>query len=168
MQKTHRNHGSLTALSQKSLLMPDPLNHYICPISNMWNQQIFLRHNLQGNNGNKSGKKNSDRARPILWSTTKQQLEASDWLLLLWGKYSDLENCASADFFVTRQWMVHGCGALVYFHTTIWSEVQFWDWCPMESMLRGSSVLSKFRTSLSKVLTLWHWVKEKQRYHTLF
>ena len=61
------------------------------------------------NNGIKSGK-NSDRARPFLWSTTKQQLEASDWLLLLWGKYSDLENCASADFFVTKQWTVHGCG----------------------------------------------------------
>ena len=31
-------------------------------------------------------------------------------------------------------------------------------------MLRGSSALSEFRTSLSKVLTLWHCVKVKQRY----
>ena len=31
-------------------------------------------------------------------------------------------------------------------------------------MLRGSSVLSEFRTSLSKVLTPWHCVKVKQRY----
>ena len=31
-------------------------------------------------------------------------------------------------------------------------------------MLQGSSVLSEFRTSLSKVLTLWHCVKVKQRY----
>ena len=32
-------------------------------------------------------------------------------------------------------------------------------------MLRGSSALSEFRTSLSEVLTLWHCVKVKQRYH---
>ena len=31
-------------------------------------------------------------------------------------------------------------------------------------MLQGSSTLSEFRTSLSKVLTLWHCVKVKQRY----
>ena len=31
-------------------------------------------------------------------------------------------------------------------------------------MVRGSSTLSEFRTSLSKVLTLWHCVKVKQRY----
>ena len=31
-------------------------------------------------------------------------------------------------------------------------------------MLPGSSALSEFRTSLSKVLTLWHFVKVKQRY----
>ena len=35
-------------------------------------------------------------------------------------------------------------------------------------MLQGSSVLSEFRTSLSKVLTLWHCVKVKQRYHTTY
>ena len=40
--------------------------------------------------------------------------------------------------------------------------VQFW--CPRESVLWGSSVLSEFCTSLSKVLTLWHCVKVKQRY----
>ena len=39
-------------------------------------------------------------------------------------------------------------------------------WWPRESMLWGSSALSKFRTSLSKVLTLWHCVKVKQHYHT--
>ena len=33
-------------------------------------------------------------------------------------------------------------------------------------MLWGSSVLSEFHTSLSKVLTLWHCVKVKQRYHS--
>ena len=31
-------------------------------------------------------------------------------------------------------------------------------------MLRGSSLLSEFRTLLSKVLTLWHCVKVAQRY----
>ena len=31
-----------------------------------------------------------------------------------------------------------------------------------------SSALSEFRTSLSKVLTLWHCVKVKQRYHNIF
>ena len=34
-------------------------------------------------------------------------------------------------------------------------------------MLWGSSTLSEFRTSLSKVLTLWHCVKVKQRYLSL-
>ena len=38
---------------------------------------------------------------------------------------------------------------------------------PRESVLRGSSALSEFRTSLSKVLTLWHCVKVKQCYHNL-
>ena len=33
-------------------------------------------------------------------------------------------------------------------------------------MLRGSSTLSEFWTSLSKVLTLWHCFKVKQRYHS--
>ena len=31
-------------------------------------------------------------------------------------------------------------------------------------MLWDSSAFSEFRTSLSKVLTLWHYVKVKQRY----
>ena len=35
-------------------------------------------------------------------------------------------------------------------------------------MLWGSSILSEFYTSLSKVLTLWHCVKVKQRYHTYY
>ena len=41
-------------------------------------------------------------------------------------------------------------------------------WWPRESMLQGSrpSALSKFHTSLSKVLTLSHCVKVKQHYHT--
>ena len=39
-------------------------------------------------------------------------------------------------------------------------------WWPRESMLWGSSTPSEFRTSLSKVLTLWHCVKVKQRYHS--
>ena len=39
-----------------------------------------------------------------------------------------------------------------------------WCWWLRESMLQGSSTLCKFRTSLSKVLILWHCVKVKQRY----
>ena len=62
---------------------------------------------------------------------------------------------------------------LLYFRTTLESEVQFRDlgsffarcWWPRESMLWGSSALSEFCTSLSKVITLWHCVKVKQRYH---
>ena len=34
-------------------------------------------------------------------------------------------------------------------------------------MLQGSSALSEFRTSLSKVLTLWHCIKVKQHYQGL-
>ena len=34
-------------------------------------------------------------------------------------------------------------------------------------MLLGSSALSEFHTSLSKVLTLWHCVKVKQHYLSL-
>ena len=41
-----------------------------------------------------------------------------------------------------------------------------WCWWPRESMLWGSSMLSEFHTSLSKVLTLWHCVKVKQCYHS--
>ena len=37
-------------------------------------------------------------------------------------------------------------------------------WWPRESMLQGSGLLSEFRTSLSKVLTLWHCIKVKQCY----
>ena len=48
-----------------------------------------------------------------------------------------------------------------------WDLVFFaWCWWPRESMLQGSSTLSEFCTSLSKVLTLCHCVKVKQRYHT--
>ena len=36
-----------------------------------------------------------------------------------------------------------------------------------ESVLWGSSALSEFRTSLFKLLTLWHSVKVKQRHLTL-
>ena len=39
-------------------------------------------------------------------------------------------------------------------------------WWPRESVLWGSSALSEFRTSLSKVLTLWHCVKVKQCYQS--
>ena len=38
-------------------------------------------------------------------------------------------------------------------------------WWPRESVIQGSSVLSEFRTSLSKVLTLCHCVKVKQHNH---
>ena len=37
-------------------------------------------------------------------------------------------------------------------------------WRSRESMLQNSSTLSEFHASLSKVLTLWHCVKAKQRY----
>ena len=37
-------------------------------------------------------------------------------------------------------------------------------WWPWESVLRGSSTLSEFHTSLSKVLTFWHCDKVKKRY----
>ena len=94
---------SADARSPKSLYLSH--NKYVKP-TNIFKAQLTGKIM-----GTKVGK-NSDQARPILWSTTKQQLEASDWLLLLWGKYSDLENCASADFFVTRQWTVHGCGGV--------------------------------------------------------
>ena len=40
-----------------------------------------------------------------------------------------------------------------------------WCWWPRESILQGSSTLSEFCTSLSKVLTLWNCVKVKQRCH---
>ena len=35
-------------------------------------------------------------------------------------------------------------------------------------MLQGSSALSEFCTSLSKVLTLWYCVKLKQHYHGIY
>ena len=38
-------------------------------------------------------------------------------------------------------------------------------WWPRKSVLQGSSALSEFRTSLSKVLIHWHCVKVKQCYH---
>ena len=41
-------------------------------------------------------------------------------------------------------------------------------WWSRESVLQGSSALSEFRTSLSKVLTLWYCVKLKQRYHGIY
>ena len=40
-------------------------------------------------------------------------------------------------------------------------------WWPRKSMLRGSSALSEFCTSLSKLPTLWHCVKVKQRYQCI-
>ena len=40
-------------------------------------------------------------------------------------------------------------------------------WWPRESVLWGSNALSKFRSSLSKGLTLGHCVKVKQRYPSL-
>ena len=56
---------------------------------------------------------------------------------------------------------LYNMAALLYFRTTLKSEVQFWDlvfflqfWWPRESVLQISSILSEFHTSLSKVLTL--------------
>ena len=39
-----------------------------------------------------------------------------------------------------------------------------WCWWLRESVLQGSSSLSQFHSSLSKLLTLWHCVKVKQSY----
>ena len=61
-----------------------------------------------------------------------------------------------------------GSVALLSHNTLKWSAIlglRFFArcWWPRESMLRGSSALSEFRTSLSKALKLWHCVKVKQR-----
>ena len=66
---------------------------------------------------------------------------------------------------------VNGSIALLSRNTLKWSAIlglSFFVccWLPRESMLRGSSMLREFHTSLSKVLTLWHCVKVKQHYHT--
>ena len=66
--------------------------------------------------------------------------------------------------------MHYGSVALLSHNTLKWSEIlglSFFVqcWRPRESVLWGSSMLSEFRTSLSKVLTLRHCVKLKQRYH---
>ena len=59
--------------------------------------------------------------------------------------------------------------ALLYFRTTLLGLSFFaWCWWPRESMLQGSSALSEFCTSPSKVLTLWHCVKLKQHSPLLF
>ena len=63
----------------------------------------------------------------------------------------------------------YGSVALLSHNTLKWSAIlglSFFAqcWWPRESVLWGSSAISEFRTSLSKVLTLWHCVKVKQRY----
>ena len=55
--------------------------------------------------------------------------------------------------------------ALLSHNTLKWSAILGQCWWPRESVLQGSSALSEFHTSLSKVLTLWHSVKVNQRYH---
>ena len=62
-----------------------------------------------------------------------------------------------------------GSIALLSHNTLKWSVIfglSFFAWCwwPREFVQQGSSMLSEFCTSLSKVLTLWHCVKVKQRY----
>ena len=62
-----------------------------------------------------------------------------------------------------------GSIALLSHNTLKWSAIlglSFFVqcWWPWESVLQGSSALSEFHTSLSKVLTLWHYVKVKQHY----
>ena len=65
---------------------------------------------------------------------------------------------------------VKGSVALLLHNTLKWSVIlrlSFFArcWWHRESMLWGSSMLSEFHSSLSKVLTLWYCVKLKQRYH---
>ena len=66
-------------------------------------------------------------------------------------------------------YLVYGSIALLSHNTLKWSMIlglSFFVrcWWPRESMLLGSSALSEFHTSLTKVLTLWHCVKVKQHY----
>ena len=69
-----------------------------------------------------------------------------------------------------------GSVVLPWHNTLKWSAIlglSFFAQCcrPRESMLQSSRALREFRTSLSKVLTLWHCVKAKQRYqyvHDIF
>ena len=61
---------------------------------------------------------------------------------------------------------MYGSVALLSHNTLKWSAIlrlSFFAWCwwSRESVLWGSSAFSEFRTSLSKVLTLWHCVKVK-------
>ena len=65
-----------------------------------------------------------------------------------------------------------GSIALLSHNTSKWSGIlglSFFAWCwwHRESILQGSSTLSEFCTSLSKVLTLWQCVKVKQHYHNV-
>ena len=106
----HRNRGLFTALSQKSLLMHNSLNHYICPITKATNQkpptvvllwiirQVELDHCF------------FPTFVPIIFPVSCALKIFVGFTYLLWDKYSDLGDHASADFFVTRQSKIHGCG----------------------------------------------------------
>ena len=64
-----------------------------------------------------------------------------------------------------------GSVALLLCNTLKWSAIlglSFFSWCmwPRESMIRGSSALSEFCSSLLNVLTLWYCVEVKQYYHS--
>ena len=64
---------------------------------------------------------------------------------------------------------LYGSVTLLSHNTLKWSAIlglSFFVrcWWPRESVLWASSTHSEFRTSLSKVLTLWHCVKVKQHY----
>ena len=81
-----------------------------------------------------------------------------------------LTSCMKQDWKkrVQKKYII-GSIALLSHNTLKWSAIlglSFFAqcWWPRESMLRGSSTLSELRTSLSKVLTLWHCVEVKQCY----
>ena len=90
--------------------MHNSLNHYICPITKATNQkpptvvllwiirQVELDHCF------------FPTFVPIIFPVSCALKIFVGFTYLLWDKYSDLGDRASADFFVTRQSKIHGCG----------------------------------------------------------
>ena len=95
--------------------MHNSLNHYICPITKATNQkpptvvllwiirQVELDHCF------------FPTFVPIIFPVSCALKIFVGFTYLLWDKYSDLGDRASADFFVTRQSKIHGCGVPIYF-----------------------------------------------------
>ena len=84
--------------------------------------------------------------------------------------YRSLDQTVGYHVWIFFDKQINICSVALLSHNTLkWSVIlglSFFAWCwwPRESMLWGSSALSEFHTSLSKVLTLCHCVKLKQRY----